>query len=204
MATDNVGNDSASAGVTTTPSRKKGVLLKRILMALGAIIVVFLGVVAMQPSDFRVVRTTTITAPPQAVFSQVNDFHKWEEWSPWAKLDPASKATFEGPSAGPGAIFRWAGNEKVGEGSMTITESRPDELITIKIDFLKPFQATNAAQFTFKPEGDQTIVTWSMAGKNNFLSKAICLFMNMDKMVGGDFEKGLAQMKSVVEALRKQ
>ena len=203
MATENAEKDSTGASVTTTPSRKRGVLLKRILMALGAIILVFLGVVALQPSDFRVVRTTTIAAPPQAVFAQVNDFHKWEEWSPWAKLDPASKATFEGPSAGPGAIFRWAGNEKVGEGGMTITESRPDELIRIKIDFLKPFQATNTAEFTFKPEGDQTVVTWSMAGKNNFVSKAICLFMNMDKMVGGDFEKGLAQMKSVVEASPK-
>jgi len=179
-------------------------MLKKILIALAAIVVVFIAVVAMQPSDFRVARTATISAPAPAVFAQVNDFHNWEEWSPWAKLDPAAKNSFEGPSAGSGAIFRWAGNKEVGEGSMTITESRPSDLIRIKLEFLKPFQATNTAEFTFKPEGNQTAVTWSMAGKNNFISKAICLFMNMDKMVGGKFEEGLAHMKSVVEAAPKQ
>lgn len=179
-------------------------MLKKILIALVAIVVVFLVVVAMQPSDFRVARTATISAPAPAVFAQVNDFHNWEAWSPWAKLDPAAQNSFEGPSAGRGAIFRWAGNREVGEGSMTITESRPSDLIRIKLEFLKPFEATNTAEFTFKPDGDQTAVTWSMAGKNNFISKAICLFMNMDKMVGGKFEEGLAQMKSVVEAAPKQ
>jgi polyketide cyclase/dehydrase/lipid transport protein len=134
----------------------------------------------------------------------VNDFHNWEAWSPWAKLDPAAKATFEGPSAGTGAIFKWAGNKEVGEGSMTITESRPSDLIRIKLEFLRPFEATNSAEFTFKPEGNRTAVTWSMEGKNNFIAKAVCLFMNMDKMVGGQFEQGLAQMKDVVEAAPKK
>jgi hypothetical protein len=175
-------------------------MLKKILIALVAIVVVFVGVVAMQPSEFRIARTATMSAPAPAVFAQVNDFHNWEAWSPWAKLDPAAKNSFEGPSAGTGAIFRWAGNREVGEGSMTITENRPSDLIRITLEFLKPFRATNTAEFTFKPDGDQTAVTWSMAGKNNFISKAICLFMNMDKMVGGKFEEGLAQMKSVVEA----
>ncbi|MGH7404633.1 MAG: SRPBCC family protein [Candidatus Methylomirabilales bacterium] len=179
-------------------------MLKKILIALAAIVVVFVAVVAMQPSEFRVARTATISAPAPVVFAQVNDFHKWEAWSPWAKLDPAAKATFEGPSAGPGAIFRWAGNDEVGEGSMTITESRPSDLIRIKLEFLKPFAATNTVEFTFKPEANQTAVTWSMAGKNNFIAKAVCLFMNMDKMVGGNFEKGLAQMKSAVEAAPKR
>ena len=179
-------------------------MLKKILIALAAIVVVFVGVVAMQPSDFRIVRTATISAPAPAVFAQVNDFHNWEAWSPWAKLDPAAKNSFEGPSAGIGAIFRWAGNKEVGEGSMTITESRPSDLIRIKLEFLKPFAATNSAAFTFKPDGDQAAVTWSMAGKNNFISKAICLFMNMDKMVGGKFEEGLAAMKSIAEAVPKQ
>ncbi|MGH8065598.1 MAG: SRPBCC family protein [Candidatus Entotheonellia bacterium] len=179
-------------------------MLKKILIALVAIIAVFVGVVALQPSEFRVARTATISAPAPAVFAQVNDFHNWEAWSPWAKRDPAAKATFEGPSAGTGAIFRWAGNEEVGAGSMTITESRPSDLIRIKLEFLKPFAATNTAEFTFKPEGNQTAVTWSMAGKNNFIAKAVCLFMNMDKTVGGDFEEGLARMQSVVEAAPKQ
>jgi len=179
-------------------------MLKKILIVLAAIVVVFVGVVAMQPSEFRVVRSATMSAPAPAVFAQVNDFHNWEAWSPWAKLDPAAKNSFEGPSAGTGAIFRWAGNKEVGEGSMTITESRPSDLIRIKLEFLKPFAATNSADFTFKPDGDQTAVTWSMAGRNNFISKAFCLFMNMDKMVGGKFEEGLAAMKSIVEAVPKQ
>ena len=179
-------------------------MLKKILIAIAAIAVVFVAVVAMQPSEFRIVRSATISAPAPAVFAQVNDFHNWEAWSPWAKLDPAAKATFEGPSAGTGAIFRWAGNDKIGEGSMTITESRPSDLIRITLEFLKPFAAINTAEFTFTPEGNQTVVTWSMAGKNNFIAKAVHLFMNIDKMVGGDFEKGLAQMKSVVEAAPKQ
>jgi hypothetical protein len=150
------------------------------------------------------VRSASVSAPAPTVFAQVNDFHKWEAWSPWAKLDPAAKATFEGPSAGIGAIFRWAGNKEVGEGSMTITESRPSDLIRIKLEFLKPFAATNRAEFTFKPQGDQTVVTWSMEGKNNFMAKAFCLFMNMDKMVGSQFEKGLANMKALAEAAPKQ
>ena len=174
-------------------------MLKKILIALAAIAVVFVAVVAMQPSDFRIVRTATMSAPAPAVFAQVNDFHNWEAWSPWAKLDPAAKNSFEGPPAGTGAIFRWAGNNQVGEGSMTITESRPSDVIRIKLEFLKPMAGTSTAEFTFKPEGDQTTVTWSMSGKNNFIAKAICLFMNMDKMVGGKFEEGLAAMKSIVE-----
>jgi uncharacterized protein YndB with AHSA1/START domain len=179
-------------------------MLKKIFIGIVVIVVAFAVIVALQPSEFRVARGTTISAPPATVFAQVNDFHNWEAWSPWAKLDPAAKATFEGPRAGKGAIFRWAGNEEVGEGSMMITESRPSDLIRIKLDFLKPFEATNTAEFTFKPEGNQTAVTWSMEGQNNFIAKAVCLFMNMDKMVGGQFEKGLASMKSIAEAVAKQ
>lgn len=179
-------------------------MLKKILIALAAIVVVFVAVVAMQPSEFRVARTATMSAPAPAVFAQVNDLHKWEAWSPWAKLDPAAKSTFEGPPAGTGAIFRWAGNNQVGEGSMTITESRPNELIRFNLEFLKPMAGTSTAEFTFKPEGNQTTVTWSMSGKNNFIAKAMCLFMNMDQMVGGQFEKGLAAMKSIVEATARQ
>jgi hypothetical protein len=178
-------------------------MFKKILIGIAVVVVAFVVIVALQPSDFRIVRSATIAAPPAAVFAQVNDFHKWEAWSPWTKLDPAAKSSFEGPSAGTGAIFRWAGNEEVGEGSMMITESHPSELIRIELEFLKPFAATNTAEFTFKPEGKQTVVTWSMFGTNNFIAKAFCLFMNMDEMVGGQFEKGLASMKSVAEAASK-
>ena len=179
-------------------------MLKKILMALTVIVIVFVAVVAMQPSEFRVVRTATISAPAPAVFAQVNDFHKWEAWSPYEKRDPAMKKTYEGAPAGTGAISTWSGNSEVGEGHTTIVESRPNELIRIKLEMVKPFAATNTVEFTFKPEDNQTVVTWSMVGKSNFIAKAVHLFMDVDKMVGGDFEKGLARMKSVVEAAPKQ
>ena len=179
-------------------------MIKKILVVLGVLIVGFVAVVAMQPAEFHVARTATIPAPPSAVFAQVNDLHNWEAWSPWAKLDPAMKQTYEGTPAGAGAICAWAGNSKVGEGRMTITDSSPSDLVRLKLEFLKPFAATCTSELTFKPEGDQTAVTWSMAGKNNFIAKAFGLFMNSDKMVGGDFERGLAQMKSVVEAASKK
>jgi len=179
-------------------------MLKRILIALAVIVIAFLGVVAMQPSEFRVTRTATIAAPAPVVFAQVNDFHNWEAWNPWAKLDPAMKQTYEGAPAGTGAMYTWAGNSQVGEGRMTLTESRPNDLIRVRLEFVKPFKATNVAEFRFRLEGDRTAVTWSMTGRNNFMAKALHLVMNMDRMVGGQFEKGLAQMKAVVEAAPKQ
>jgi uncharacterized protein YndB with AHSA1/START domain len=180
---------------------------KKILIALGVIAVVLAGlagVVAMQPADFRIVRSATIPAPPAEVFAQVNDFHNWEAWSPWKKLDPAAKNSFEGAPSGTGAVFKWVGNSEVGEGSMTITESRPNELIRIRLHFVKPFEDTSTAEFTFKPEGQQTLVTWSMYGRKDFIGKAICMFMDMDKMVGGNFEEGLANIKTVLEAKRQK
>ncbi len=174
-------------------------MVKKILLGVLALVVVFLIIVALQPAEFSVARSATMSAPAAEVFSQVNDFHHWEKWSPWVKLDPAMKVTFEGPPAGVGTKYAWSGNDEVGEGRMEITESQPNDLILIKLDFLKPFAATNMTEFTFKPEGDQTKVTWTMSGKKNFMMKAFCMFMNMDKMVGKDFEKGLAQMKAVVE-----
>ena len=179
-------------------------MIKKFLIALATIVIVFVVVVALQPADFRVARSAAISAPAPAVFAQVNDFHNWQAWSPWAKLDPAMKQSYEGAPAGNGAIYSWSGNNEVGEGRMTLIESRPSDLIRIKLEFMKPFQATNTAEFTFKAEGNQTAVTWSMFGANGFMAKAFGLFMNMDKMVGGDFEKGLAQMKSIAEAAPKQ
>ena len=179
-------------------------MLKFILIGLAVIIVLLAVVVAMQPDDFRVTRSATVSAPAAVVFAQVNDLHKWEARNPWQKKDPAMKLTFDGPPAGPGASYSWAGNNEVGEGRLTITESRPGELVRLKLEFMKPFAATNTADFTFKPEGDKTAVTWSMEGKNNYLAKALHLVMNMDKMVGGEFEKGLADMKVAAEAAPKQ
>src|SRR5947207_2720940 len=168
--------------------------------SIAALLVLLAIVVAIQPSEFRVSRSAKMSAPPSAAFAQVNDYHNWDAWSPWAKLDPNAKVTFEGPTSGTGATFTWSGNDKVGAGRQTITESVPDELIRIKLEFEKPFKATNTAEFNFKPEGDQTLVTWSMFGSNNFMGKAISLFMDCDKMVGSEFEKGLASMKAIVEA----
>ena len=182
------------------PRSKVLSILKKIVIGFVAIVAIFAIVVALQPADFAVSRSAAMAAPSAAPFAQVNDFHKWEAWSPWEKLDPAMKKTFEGPASGTGAIYSWAGNDQVGEGRMTILESRPGELVRIKLEFLKPFAATNQADFAFKGDGAQTAVTWTMSGKKNFIQKAFCLFMDMDKMVGGDFEKGLAQMKAVVEA----
>ena len=176
---------------------KKILLLAVVVIVLG--IAIFAVVVAMQPSHYQVQRSATMIAPAAVVFNQVNDFHKWDAWSPWAKLDPNMKTTFEGPPAGTGAVYRWTGNSDVGEGKMTITDSKPGELVKIKLDFIKPFAATSDTVFTFKPQGNQTAVTWTMDGENNFIGKAMCLFMNMDRMVGGDFEKGLAQMKAAAE-----
>lgn len=173
-----------------------------VLLVLLLIVSGFAGYVATQPSDYHVARSATMAAPPAEVFAQVNDFHNWEGWSPWLKIDPNAKGTYEGPASGKGAIFKWAGNQEVGEGSMTITESRPNDLIKIRLDFLKPMAGTADVEFTFKPEGDGTKVTWSMAGQNGFIGKAFCtLFnMNMDKMIGDKYEEGLAKMKSIVEA----
>jgi hypothetical protein len=178
-------------------------MLKKIVITLAAIIVGFVALVAMQPSEYRVERTAVISAPPPNVFVQVNDFHNWEAWSPWAKFDPAAKATFDGTTAGVGAVFSWSGNDEIGEGRMTLTDSHPNDLIRIKIDFVRPFEGTSFAEFAFRPQADETAVTWSMAGHNNFIGRAICLFVNMDKMLGGDFEKGLANLKSVVESARR-
>jgi uncharacterized protein YndB with AHSA1/START domain len=174
-------------------------MFKKILIVLVAIIAAFCIFVQTRPDHFSIERSATIEAPPAAVFAQVNDFHNWEAWSPWAKLDPDSKATYEGAESGKGAIFKWAGNSDVGEGSMTITESRPDDLILIDLHFIKPFEGTNVTEFTFKPVEDRTVVSWKMSGEQGFLHKAICLVMNMDKTVGGMFEQGLASMKAIVE-----
>jgi len=175
-------------------------MLKKILIALAAIVLIFVVVVALQPSDFRVERTAIIAAPQADVFAQVNDFDKWEAWSPWAKLDPEAKVAFEGPSEGEGSVMTWAGNDKVGEGKMTLTESRPSDLVKIKVDIVKPYEGTSTTSFAFKPDGDQTAVTWSMDAHHNFMEKAFCLVMNGKKMMSDLMEKGLAQMKSVVES----
>lgn len=174
-------------------------MLKKIFLGLALILIVFAIVVATRPPDYRVDRSILVSAPPEAVFAEVNDFHRWEAWNPWDKIDPQMKQSYEGAASGVGAKYSWAGNKDVGEGRMTIIESKPSELIRIQMDFLKPFAGTSLAEFSFKPQGDKTSVTWSMSGKNNFVGKAISLFCNMDKMIGDQFDKGLADLKTISE-----
>ncbi len=175
-------------------------MLKKVLIV-GAVIAAGLAVfISAQPAPFTVSRSATIAASPTAVFALVNDFHKWEAWSPWAKIDPAMKTTYEGAPAGAGAIYTWSGNKDAGAGRMTIADSTPNDSIGINLEFTKPFAATNTATFTFKPAGSGTAVNWSMTGNKGFLQKAFSLAMDMDKMIGTDFEKGLAQLKTLAEA----
>ena len=175
-------------------------MLTKVLAALAALFVVLVVVVALQPSQYRITRTATISAPPAAVFAQVNDFHNWRAWSPWEKIDPAMKREYAGAPTGVGAVYAWAGNREVGEGRMTLTESRPSELVGIRLEFFKPMAGVSTAEFRFEPSGRDTVVTWSMSGQKNFLAKSIHLVLNMDAMIGGNFDKGLAELKSTVEA----
>jgi hypothetical protein len=178
-------------------------MLNIILIALAVIVVLFVVVVATRPSDFRVTRTGRISAPADVVFANVNTLRSWEAWSPWAKMDPNAKSTFSGPESGPGASMAWSGNNKVGEGHMTITDIRSNEVIHMKLEFLRPMKATNQTEFLFKADGNQTTVTWSMSGKNNFMGKAFGLIVDCEKMVGRDFEKGLANLNSACQGMVK-
>jgi len=175
-------------------------MMLKILLGLAVGVAVFLIVVALQPSQFRVARRAVIPAPPAVVFGHVGDLQKWQAWSPWAKLDPNSKISFDGPSDRVGSSFAWSGNDKVGEGRMTILESRPNELVRFRLDFEKPFKGTNEAAFALRPEGAGTAVEWSMTGTKNFIFKAVGLFMNCDKMLGGQFEEGLANLQAACAA----
>jgi polyketide cyclase/dehydrase/lipid transport protein len=206
MTTNQIDNPAVSAdqgfegGALAPPGRRRWGLVKGVLIGLAGAVAAFAAVAAMQPADFRIERSAKMAAPASAAFAQVNDYHNWEAWSPWARLDPDAQNTFEGPASGIGATFRWSGNDKVGAGRQTIVESKPDQLIRIQLDFEKPFKDTCLAEFSFRPEGDETVVTWSMSGKRNFIAKAISLVIDCDKMVGPDFEKGLANLKAIVEA----
>ena len=177
-------------------------MLLKILISVVVVIAVLVVVISLRPSRMHIERSLAMNAPAQVVFEQVNDFHAWAGWSPWEKMDPQMKRTFSGAGSGVGAIYAWSGNNKVGEGRMTIEKSDAPSRIEIKLEFFKPWQATNKATFTFTPSGGGTTVTWAMDCTHNFAAKAFGLFMNFDKMIGGDFEKGLAAMKGIAEGDR--
>jgi carbon monoxide dehydrogenase subunit G len=158
------------------------------------VVVAFIALVASRPSTFRLERSARIAAPPAAVFALINDLHQWGKWSPWEKLDPEMKKTYGGPAAGPGATYAWLGNKKAGEGQMTILESVADQRVTLKLEFKKPMAATNDTVFTLTPAGDGTQVSWVMTGVNGFGGKLFQLVVNIDKLVGKDFEAGLANL----------
>ena len=154
---------------------------------------------ATKPDVFRVQRAASIKAPPDKVFPFINDFKRWEAWSPWEKKDPAMKRSFGATTGGKGATYAWEGNKDVGQGSMEITQSVPSSRIALKLDFVKPFEGHNVVEFTLEPNGDVTRVTWTMAGDTPYFAKIIHVFVNMDSMVGKDFEAGLANLKSIAE-----
>lgn len=173
-------------------------MVRKIIILLLAVIAILAIVVTLQPSEFNVSRELKIEAPAKDIFEQVNNFQNWPNWSPWKALDPDQKVTLQGPVKGENAIMTWSGNSQVGEGTITITESKKNESIKMKLDIKRPLAASHNGEFTFKPEGKATVVTWSMYGHKDFIAKAVGLVMNCDKMVGEQFEKGLINLQNVV------
>jgi len=173
------------------------------LKIIGIVLVVLIaGVVifaSTKPDTFRVERATTIKAPPEKIYPLINEFDRWPAWSPWEKKDPAMKKTRSGAASGKGAVYAWDGNGEVGKGRMEITDSAAPSKVRIKLDFEKPFEAHNVVDFTLEPKGDSTIVKWTMQGPAPFFSKVIQVFIDMDAMVGKDFEAGLASLKAIAE-----
>jgi hypothetical protein len=172
-------------------------MIKKILLGLAAVIAIILIAAATRPADFRVERSATLAVPAPALFAHVNDHRKFNVWNPFMQLDPNVKNTYSGPDAGVGAVCSWDGNSDIGAGSCTITESKPGELVRCRMDWKRPMEGVATVDFTFKPQGDKTVVTWAMYGKNNYLGKLVSLFMDCDKMCGPQFEKGLAALGTV-------
>ena len=164
-------------------------------LAVGGLVVL----ASTRPDDFRVERSTQSSANPTQLFAQINDFHAWEAWSPWAKLDSSMETKYDGAKSGIGAGYAWSGNSKVGQGAMRIVDSTPESKVTIQLEFLKPFKASNRTTFTLTPHQNGIRISWTMEGKNHFMSKVMGLFMDMDKMIGSDFERGLSNLKAVAE-----
>ena len=174
-------------------------MLKKIAIVAVVLVAALLAFAATRPDSFRVQRTASIKAPPEKIFPLISDFRGWGAWSPWEKLDPAMKRTHSGTASGKGAVYEWAGAGEVGAGRMEIVAAAPPSALKIKLDFLKPFEAHNFAEFTLEPKGDATSVTWAMYGPNTYVSKLMSAFFSMDSMVGKSFETGLANLKAATE-----
>ena len=170
-----------------------------IAIVLALVIAVVLILAATKPAEFRVERAAVIEAPPEKIFSLIDDFHQWRAWSPWENRDPALKRSYEGAPRGRGAVYAWEGNRNVGAGRMEILSATSPSAIVIKLDFIKPFEAHNMAEFTLEPKGDTTLATWAIYGPSAYITKVMGLFFNMDTMIGKDFEAGLADLKAAAE-----
>jgi len=174
-------------------------MFKIIAIVAVVLIVALLGFATTKPDTFRVQRSASIKAPPEKIFPLINDLHSWGAWSPWEKMDPAMKRNFSGAANGKGAVYEWEGNHNVGKGRMEITETSPPSHVVIKLDFIKPFEAHNIAEFMMGSKDDSTNVTWAMHGPTPYMAKVIHIFFSMDSMVGKDFEAGLANLKAIAE-----
>jgi uncharacterized protein YndB with AHSA1/START domain len=178
-------------------------MIRRIVIVVIAVLVVGVGAVlalaATKPDSFNVERTASIKAPPEKIFALVNDLHGWRAWSPYEKRDPQMKRTFSGAPSGKGAVYEWDGNKNVGKGRMEITEASAPSKIVIKLDFVSPLEGHNTAQFTMEPKGDATSVTWGMYGPAPFISKVMQVFVDLDRMIGKDFEEGLGNLRALAE-----
>jgi len=174
-------------------------MLWTILIIIAVVIAGILIFAATKPDVFRVQRSATIAAPADKIFPHLLDFKRWPSWSPYEKKDPDMKRTFSGPATGPGAAYAWEGDKNVGEGRIEVTEVSPNARLAFDLIMLKPFQARNKGEFMLEPQGSGTRVTWAMYGPAPFITKLMQVFCNMDRMVGGDFEKGLADLKTISE-----
>lgn len=175
-------------------------MLKKIAIALLVVITGFVGFVSVQPAEFRVERSRTMQAPAYVAFNLVNNLRRWQQWSPWEGRDPDMQRTFDGPEVGVGSTYAWDGNQEVGKGRMTITESDLEKSVGLRLEFLEPFEATNTTRFTFESAEGGVTVRWAMEGQNGFLGKLMCLFVDMDAVVGKDFEQGLDKLQALAEA----
>lgn len=174
-------------------------MLPYIAIAIAIIAGLVLSLAASRPATFRIERSATMAATPDRIFPYLADFHRWEAWSPWEKLDPALQRTHSGAASGVGAVYEWLGNKKVGQGRMEITDASPPTRLRIQLDFLKPFEAHNITTFALTPSGSATSVSWVMEGTNTFMGKLMGMVLDMDKLIGKDFEAGLANLKAEVE-----
>lgn len=174
-------------------------MLKKILLAVLILIACVLLYAATRPDSMHIERTAVVNAPPEKIFPHINDFKQWTAWSPFEKLDPDMKKTYSGAERGRGAVYEWAGNSQAGQGRMEITDSVEPSRVRIKLDFIAPFEGHNVAEFKLAPQGNATAVTWTMDGPSSYIAKIMGIFVNMDTMIGSEFDSGLATLKAIAE-----